>query len=41
MAGLYPVGAWRITQVAATLLPVFEAPVWAMKAVVTGLTPDY
>jgi len=34
MAGLYLVGAWLITQVAATLLPVFEAPGWAMKAVV-------
>ncbi len=28
MAGLYLVGAWLITQVAATLLPVFEAPAW-------------
>ena len=26
MAGLYLVGAWLVTQVAATLLPVFEAP---------------
>jgi len=26
MAELYLVGAWLITQVAATLLPVFEAP---------------
>ena len=26
MAGLYLVGAWLIVQVAATLLPVFEAP---------------
>ena len=30
MAGLYLVGAWLITQVAATLLPVFEAPAWVM-----------
>ena len=37
MAGLYLVGAWLITQVAATLLPVFEAPVWAMKAVIAIL----
>ena len=37
MAGLYLVGAWLITQVAATLLPVFEAPAWAMKAVVGAL----
>lgn len=34
MAGLYLVGAWLVTQVAATLLPVFEAPGWVMKTVV-------
>ncbi len=34
MAGLYLVGAWLITQVAATLLPVFEAPAWVMKSLV-------
>ncbi|MEY2853900.1 MAG: hypothetical protein RL030_1032 [Pseudomonadota bacterium] len=34
MAGLYLVGAWLVTQVAATLLPVFDAPGWVMKAVV-------
>jgi len=34
MAGLYLVGAWFVTQVAATLLPVFEAPGWVMKALV-------
>ena len=37
MAGLYLVGAWLITQVAATLLPVFEAPGWVMKALVALL----
>ena len=37
MAGLYLVGAWLITQVAATLLPVFEAPDWAMKTIVAIL----
>ena len=37
MAGLYLVGAWLITQVAATLFPVFDASSWAMKAVVTLL----
>ena len=45
MAGLYLVGAWLITQVAATLLPVFDASSWAMKAVVTllaiGLFPQW
>ncbi len=34
MAGLYLVGAWLLTQVAATLLPVFDAPGWAMKTIV-------
>ena len=34
MAGLYLVGAWLIVQVAATLLPVFEAPAWVMKTLV-------
>ena len=37
MAGLYLVGAWLIVQVAATLLPVFEAPAWVMKALVALL----
>ncbi len=37
MAGLYLVGAWLVTQVAATLFPVFDASSWAMKAVVTLL----
>jgi len=34
MAGLYLVGAWLGIQVAATLLPVFGAPEWVMKALV-------
>lgn len=37
MAGLYLVGAWLITQVGSTLLPVFDAPAWAMKALVATL----
>ncbi|MBL0028105.1 MAG: hypothetical protein IPO95_03110 [Rhodanobacteraceae bacterium] len=37
MAGLYLVGAWLIVQVAATLLPVFEAPGWVMKSLVALL----
>ena len=41
MAGLYLVGAWLVTQVAATLLPVFEAPSWAMKAVVLVLAAGF
>jgi TolB-like protein len=43
MVGLYLVGAWLVTQVAATLLGVFEAPTWVMKALVgvlaIGLLP--
>jgi len=34
MAGLYLVAAWLVVQVADTLLPVFGAPGWVMKAVV-------
>jgi TolB-like protein/Flp pilus assembly protein TadD len=34
MAGLYLIGAWLITQVAATLLPAFEAPPWTLRALV-------
>jgi adenylate cyclase len=37
MAGLYLVGAWLVVQVAATLLPVFEAPGWVMKTLVALL----
>ena len=37
MAGLYLVGAWLVVQVAGTLLPVFEAPPWAMKSLVALL----
>jgi len=34
MAGLYLVGAWLLVQVADTLLPIFGAPDWVMKALV-------
>ncbi len=37
MAGLYLVSAWLLVQVGATLLPVFDAPPWTMKALVTTL----
>jgi len=37
MAGLYLVAAWLVTQVAATLLPGFDAPPWVFRAVVTLL----
>ena len=34
MAGLYLVGAWLITQVAGTVLPMFGAPEWIARSVV-------
>ena len=34
MAGLYLVGAWLITQVAGTILPMFGAPDWIARTVV-------
>ena len=37
MAGLYMVGAWLITQVAGTLLPMFGAPGWLPRSVVIVL----
>lgn len=37
MAGLYLVSAWLLVQVGATLLPVFDAPPWTMKALVVTL----
>jgi len=37
MAGLYLVGAWLITQVAGTVLPMYEAPAWLARAIVTVL----
>ena len=37
MAGIYLVGAWLVVQVAATLLPIFEAPAWLMRVLVVLL----
>ena len=37
MAGLYLVAAWLITQVAGTLLPMFDAPAWIARTVVIVL----
>lgn len=41
MAGLYLVGAWLLVQVAATLLPVFDAPAWIMKVLVGVLAVGF
>ena len=37
MAGLYVVGAWLITQVAGTVLPMFGAPDWIGRSIVALL----
>src|SRR6266571_1365589 len=37
MAGLYLVGAWLLTQVAGTVLPMFGAPDWIARSVVIVL----
>ena len=37
MAGLYLVGAWLVTQVAATVLPLFGAPDWLARSVIMVL----
>src|SRR5262249_50407009 len=37
MAGLYLVAAWLITQVAGTLLPMFDAPNWLPRSIVVLL----
>src|SRR3954447_14129976 len=34
MAGLYLVGAWLLTQVASTVLPMFGAPPWLPRSIV-------
>jgi TolB-like protein len=37
MAGLYLVGAWLVTQVAGTVLPMFGAPAWLPRSIVLVL----
>ena len=37
MAGLYLVGAWLLTQVAGTVVPMFGAPDWIARSVVIVL----
>lgn len=37
MAGLYLVAAWLVTQIAGTLLPMFDAPAWIARSVVIVL----
>ncbi|HMB42727.1 MAG TPA: hypothetical protein VKM00_02480, partial [Luteimonas sp.] len=37
MAGLYLVGAWLIVQVSSTVLPMYGAPAWLPRTIVTLL----
>ena len=37
MAGLYLVGAWLLTQVASTVIPMFGVPEWLPRSTVTLL----
>ena len=37
VAGLYLVGAWLLTQVASTVLPAFDVPGWALRALIVTL----
>src|SRR6478736_270557 len=37
MAGLYLIGSWLITQVAGTVLPMFDAPAWLPRSIVVLL----
>ena len=41
IAGLYLVGAWLIVQVASTLLPMFEAPQWLARSIVSLLAVGF
>ena len=37
MGGVYLVGAWLLTQVSSTVLPLFDAPVWVPRTIVIVL----
>src|SRR5512147_1137483 len=41
MAGLYLVGAWLIVQVSSTVLPLYEAPAWLPRTIVTLLAVGF
>jgi adenylate cyclase len=41
MAGLYLVGAWLLTQVSSTVLPMFEAPAWLPRSIVILLAVGF
>ncbi|MBP8098128.1 MAG: hypothetical protein KAY03_02305 [Arenimonas sp.] len=41
VAGLYLVGAWLLVQVASTVLPMYEAPSWLARSIVTALAVGF
>jgi len=41
MAGLYLVGAWLVTQISSTVLPMFDAPAWLPRSVVILLAVGF
>jgi TolB-like protein/Tfp pilus assembly protein PilF len=41
MAGLYLVGAWLLTQIATTVLPLFDVPAWALRALIIVLAVGF
>ena len=41
MAGLYLVGAWLLTQVSSTVLPMFDAPAWLPRSIVILLAVGF
>jgi TolB-like protein/Flp pilus assembly protein TadD len=41
MAGLYLVGAWLLIQVASTMLPAFDVPSWALRALIITLAVGF
>ncbi len=41
MAGLYLVGAWLLTQVTSTVLPMFDAPAWLPRSIVILLAVGF
>jgi hypothetical protein len=41
MAGVYLVGAWLVVQVSSTVLPMYDAPAWLPRTIVTLLAVGF
>ena len=41
VAGLYLVGAWLLIQVASTVLPTFDVPIWALRGLMLHGDPRF